>query len=231
MDVTGILAFSAGLLSFFSPCVLPLVPSYLIYVSGATIDNYSVLSHPTTRNAILLHCITFILGFSVVFVALGLSSSFLGGLFSRYQTWIMRVGGILLILMGLNSLNVFRIPLLNQEKAVHLKARPIGFLGSFLIGVTFSLGWTPCIGPVLGSILLMASTSTALTGAYLLSLYSLGLAIPFLIAGLLVNRLIDFLKHYGYIVQYTAKVIGFLLIVLGLLLLTGYWGIISARLM
>jgi cytochrome c-type biogenesis protein len=230
MDVTGILAFSAGLLSFFSPCVLPLVPSYMIYISGAAVDNYSDLSHPTTRRAVLLHCITFILGFSLVFVALGLSSSFLGALFSTYQTWIMRVGGILLILMGLNSLGVLKIPFLNQEKAVHLKTKPLGFLGSFLIGVTFSLGWTPCIGPVLASILLVASTSTAFTGVYLLSLYSLGLAIPFFIAGLLVNRLMGFLKRYGHVLQHTAKVIGVLLIVVGLLLLTGYWATISAKL-
>jgi len=161
MDVTAYVAFTAGVLSFFSPCVLPLVPSYLIFISGASIDNYSDLSAKKHRKALLLHALSFIVGFSVVFVSLGLSSSLIGALFSTYERWIVRVGGIILIFFGLNMLNVLRIPFLNQEKLVHLKGKPIGLMGSFVIGVTFSLRWTPCIGPVLASILLIASTASS----------------------------------------------------------------------
>jgi cytochrome c-type biogenesis protein len=228
MNVNGFVALVGGILSFFSPCVLPLVPSFLIYISGATIHHYSELTEQKYRKSILLHAIAFILGFSFVFVSLGLSSSLLGGLFSAYQHWIMRVGGLVLIAMGLNMLNVLKIPFLNQEKMVHLKGRHTGMVGSFVVGITFSLGWTPCIGPVLASILLIAATgSSVLNGLYLLGFYSLGLAIPFFIAALLVARLMDFMQRLGNIVRYTSFVLGALLIILGLLLLSGYWAEIT----
>lgn len=224
MDVNGFIAFFAGVLSFFSPCVLPLVPSYLIYLSGATISSYGELAQAKHRKAVLVHSCSFIVGFSLVFVGLGVSSSFLGGLLVEYQKWILRVGGLLLVIMGLNSLNILKIPFLNQEKMVHLTERPIGLLGSFAIGVTFSLGWTPCIGPVLSSILIIASTTNDIAkGVYLLALYSLGLAIPFLVAALLVDRLIYFLQKHGYIMKYASYVIGVMLIIIGLLLMTQYF--------
>ena len=171
MDVNAFVAFIGGVLSFFSPCILPLVPSFLIYISGASVSQYSDLSDKKYRKRILLHSISFIVGFSLVFISLGLSSSFLGNLFSLYEKWIMRVGGLLLIIMGLSMLNVLKIPFLNQEKMIRLNEKPAGLLGSFVVGVTFSLGWTPCIGPVLASILLIASSSgSVLGGAFLLSL-------------------------------------------------------------
>jgi cytochrome c-type biogenesis protein len=229
VDVNGYIAFFAGVLSFFSPCVLPLVPSFLIYISGATIHHYSDLSEKKHRKRILLHSIAFIVGFSFVFVSLGFSSSFLGGVFSRYQTWIMRVGGIVLILMGLNMLGVLKIPMLNQEKMVHLKEKRIGTAGSFIVGVTFSLGWTPCIGPVLSTILLISATGGAVwKGAYLLGLYSLGLAIPFFVAALLVARLMDFMQRWGHIVRYTSYVLGAMLIIIGILLVSGYYSMVGS---
>ena len=232
MDVTAYVAFTAGVLSFFSPCVLPLVPSYLIFISGASIENYSELSAKKHRRTLILHALSFIVGFSVVFVSLGLSSSLIGAVFSTYERWIVRVGGIILILFGLNMLNVLRIPFLNQEKLVHLKGKPIGLMGSFVIGVTFSLGWTPCIGPVLASILLIASTASSVAqGGYLLSLYSLGLAIPFFIAALLVGRLLNLMQKYGWIMKYSSYVIGGLLVLIGLLLATGYYTRISSWLL
>jgi cytochrome c-type biogenesis protein len=232
MNVTALLAFSAGVLSFFSPCVLPLVPSYLIFISGASITSYDELSAGKQRVTLLLHAIAFILGFSLVFVALGVSSSFLGGLFSTYEKWIVRIGGLLLVVFGLNMLNVIKIPFLNQEKMCHLRTKPIGYLGSFAIGVTFSLGWTPCIGPVLASILLIASTTSTVTeGMYLLSLYSLGLAIPFFVAALLVGRILYLMQKYGWLVKYSSYVIGGLLIVIGGLLATGYYTRMSEMLM
>lgn len=224
MDVNGFIAFFAGVISFFSPCVLPLVPSYLIYLSGATISSYGELAQARHRRAVLIHSCSFILGFSVVFIALGISSSFLGGLLIQYQKWILRVGGLMLVIMGLNSLNVLKIPFLNREKMVHLTERPIGLLGSFAIGVTFSLGWTPCIGPVLSTILIIASTTNAIgKGVWLLALYSLGLAIPFFVAALLVDRLMYFLQKHGYVMKYSSMIIGVMLIVIGLLLMTEYF--------
>jgi cytochrome c-type biogenesis protein len=232
MDVTAFLAFSAGVLSFFSPCVLPLVPSYLIVISGASISSYDELSSGQHRKTLLLHSISFIVGFSLVFVSLGISSSLLGNLFSTYERWIVRIGGLLLIVFGLNMLNVVKIPFLNQEKMCHLRTKPMGFIGSFLIGITFSLGWTPCIGPVLASILLIASTtSTVKQGMYLLSLYSLGLAIPFFVAALLVGRILYLMQKYGGVVRYSSYVIGGLLIVVGVLLATGYYTRLSQALL
>ncbi len=232
MDVTAFLAFSAGVLSFFSPCVLPLVPSYLIFISGASISSYDELSTGRHRRTLLLHALSFIVGFSLVFVSLGVSSSLLGNIFSTYERWIVRIGGLFLILFGLNMINVLKIPFLNQEKMYHMKGRPIGLIGSFAIGITFSLGWTPCIGPVLASILLIASTTSTVTeGMYLLSLYSLGLAIPFFIAALLVGRILQLMQRYGWIMKYSSYVIGGLLIVVGVLLASGYFARLSESLL
>lgn len=224
MDVNGFIAFFGGIISFFSPCVLPLVPSYLIFLSGATISTYGELAQAKHKRAVLIHSCSFILGFSLVFIALGVSSSFVGGLLVEYQKWILRVGGLLLVIMGLNSLNILKIPFLNQEKMIHLSERPIGLLGSFVVGVTFSLGWTPCIGPILSTILIIASTTNALSkGVWLLALYSLGLAVPFFLAALLVDRLMHFLQKHGYVVKYSSLVIGVMLIVIGVLLMTGFF--------
>ncbi len=225
MNVNGLVAFAGGALSFFSPCVLPLVPSFLIYVSGITIDDASDLENRAYQRKILLHSLSFIVGFSFVFISLGLSSSVLGHIFSIYDKWIMRIGGILLIVMGLAVLNIIKIPLLSKEKMLRLNEKPAGLFGSFVVGLTFSLGWTPCIGPVLASILLIASTSTdsAFSGVYLLSLYSLGLAIPFFVAALLVSRLMGFMRRWGHIVRYTSSALGVLLVLIGLLFVGGYW--------
>jgi cytochrome c-type biogenesis protein len=224
MDVNGFIAFFAGVVSFFSPCVLPLVPSYLIFLSGATITNFSDLAEAKHKKAVLIHSCSFIVGFSLVFIALGVSSSFLGGLLMEYQKWILRVGGLLLIIMGLNSLNVLKIPFLDRQKTIQLSERPIGLLGSFAIGITFSLGWTPCIGPALSSILIIASATNAIgKGVWLLSLYSLGLAIPFFVAALLVGQLMPILQKHGYIMKYSSIAVGLMLIVIGILLMTEYF--------
>jgi cytochrome c-type biogenesis protein len=224
MNLDGLIAFGSGLLSFFAPCVLPLVPSYLIFISGASMDHYGESASSKFNKIVLAHSVVFVLGFSFVFVLLGASSSLVGHFLSTYQAYIMKIGGMFLIVMGLFSLNVIKIPLLNQEKVIHLKEKPLGFFGSFMVGVTFSLGWTPCIGPALSSILIIASTEESVgRGVYLLSMYSLGLAVPFIISAILFHRLFGFLKKYGYVVKYTAKIMGTLLIVLGLLLVTSYF--------
>jgi cytochrome c-type biogenesis protein len=187
-------------------------------------DHYGESGSSKFNKIVFAHSVVFVLGFSFVFVLLGASSSLVGHFLSTYQSYIMKIGGMLLILMGLFSLNVIKIPLLDQEKVIHLKEKPLGFFGSFMVGVTFSLGWTPCIGPALSSILIIASTEENVgRGAYLLSMYSLGLGLPFIISAILFNRLLGLLKRYGYVVKYTTKIMGILLIVLGLLLVTSYF--------
>ena len=221
MELNGIIAFSSGLLSFFAPCVLPLVPSYLVFISGVSVDHFDEFKTIKLKSVMLAHSIAFILGFSFVFIVLGISSSMIGEFLSSYQTYISRIGGILLIVMGLFTLNLVKVPFMNQEKIIHLKTKPLGFFGSFIVGIVFSLGWTPCIGPALVSILIIASTEeSSLKGGYLLSMYSLGFALPFIISALIFQHLLHFLKRYGYIVKYTTKVMGILLIVVGLLLAT-----------
>ncbi|OPY79551.1 MAG: Thiol:disulfide interchange protein DsbD precursor [Syntrophorhabdus sp. PtaU1.Bin153] len=229
-DLTGIVAFTSGLLSFFSPCVLPMVPSYLIFISGITFDDYKELGHSKYRGIVLVHSLAFVLGFSFVFVTLGLSSSVLGKFLSNYQTYITRIGGLMLIVLGLYYLNVIRIPALDREKVIHLQRKPVGLFGSFLVGITFSLGWTPCIGPALSSILIIASTSENVReGVYLLGLYSLGLAIPFMIAAMLFNHLFSLLLRYGAIMRYSMKILGVLFICIGLLFVSSYWVVVSGR--
>lgn len=231
LDVNWLVAFTSGLLSFCSPCILPLVPSYLIFVSGITCDNYNEVQLKKYRKTVLLHSMAFIVGFSTVFIALGFSTSLIGSLLARYQTYIMRLGGLFLVVVGLYCLQLIKIPFLDQEKAVHLKEKPIGFVGSFAVGITFSLGWTPCVGPALASILLIASTTgNALQGGFLLSIYSLGLAIPFLVSALLFDRIFSLLRKYGHVVRYSTKVLGALLLLIGLLLVSGYYTRITAYL-
>jgi cytochrome c-type biogenesis protein len=221
MELNGIIAFSSGILSFFAPCVLPLVPSYLVFISGVSIDHLDGPKTAKFKSVMLTHSIAFVLGFSLVFITLGISSSIIGEFLSTYQTYISRIGGILLIIMGLFTLNLIKIPFLSQEKMIHLKTKPLGFFGSFIVGIVFSLGWTPCIGPALSSILIIASTEeSAWQGAYLLSMYSLGFAVPFILSALLFDQLLRFIKRYGYVVKYTTKIMGILLIIVGLLLAT-----------
>ncbi|MEI6155478.1 MAG: cytochrome c biogenesis protein CcdA [Deltaproteobacteria bacterium] len=231
MDLSGLIAFGSGILSFFSPCVLPLIPSYLIFISGISVDNYNEVLSSKYRKNVLIHSIAFVLGFSFVFMTLGFSSSLIGNILSSYQTYIMKAGGLILIVMGLFYLNIIKIPILNREKVIQLKEKPIGIFGSFIVGITFSLGWTPCIGPALSSILIIASTAeNVFKGVYLLGLYSLGMAIPFLISSLLCNKLLGFLKRYGHLVRYSMKILGILLVIIGLLLITSYFGTLSLML-
>ena len=229
-DFTGIVAFISGLISFFSPCILPLVPSYLIFISGITFDDYKKLQSMKYRKIVLIHSLAFILGFSFVFITLGISSSALGKLLSDYQVYIMRIGGFILIILGLYYLDVVKIPFLNREKVFHLQNKPVGLLGSFIIGITFSLGWTPCVGPALSSILIIASTTESVwEGIYLLGLYSLGLAIPFIISALLFDQLFGLLKKYGSIVRYSMKFLGALFVIIGVLFFSSYWNLVIGK--
>lgn len=212
-----LVAFSAGLLSFLSPCVLPLVPSYIGFLTGMTANEVS-----SRRHLALLHAILFVLGFSLVFIVLGASATALGRALNFHREWIQRVGGVLIILFGLVCLDVFSFGFLKQERRIHLEDKPVGYLGSALVGMAFGAGWTPCIGPILGSVLGLAATEGNLSrGILLLSLYSAGLAIPFLLAALALDRFFGWFQRFRRYLPWVQRVSGVLLILVGVLMLTG----------
>jgi cytochrome c-type biogenesis protein len=210
-------AFAAGLLSFLSPCVLPLVPSYIGFLTGMTLPE--VVGR---RRAAVLHALLFITGFSLVFVLLGASATALGSALKYYQIWLQRVGGVLIILFGLLCLGVVRPAFLEQERRLQLQRKPVGYLGSVLVGMAFAAGWTPCIGPVLGAILSLAAISDSVyRGMILLAVYSAGLAVPFLIAAIAVESFLDWFQRFRRFLPWVMRISGVLLIVVGGLMVTG----------
>jgi cytochrome c-type biogenesis protein len=210
-------AFVAGLLSFLSPCVLPLVPSYVGFITGMTLPEVS-----GRRRTALLHALLFVAGFSLVFVLLGASATALGRALNYYQVWLQRVGGVLIIIFGFLCLGVFKVGILNQERRIHLDHKPVGYLGSALVGVAFGAGWTPCIGPVLGAILGLAATTSDVTrGMQLLAVYSAGLALPFLLAAVAVESFLDWFQRFRRYLPWVMRLSGVILIVVGVLLVTG----------
>jgi cytochrome c-type biogenesis protein len=227
-EISVLIAFAAGFLSFVSPCVLPLVPSYITYITGVSFKD---LTDQETRKKVkwttLIHSCLFILGFSAVFILMGASASYLGQVLSKYQTWIMKIGGILIILLGIHFiLQIF--PFLQIEKRFEMKRKPLGYLGSFLVGIVFAAGWTPCIGPILSTILIYASTSQQMTtGIVLLASYSLGLGIPFLLASLAFNLFLSTFEKVRRYMKVIIFVSGFFLIGVGILLLTGTFRVVT----
>jgi cytochrome c-type biogenesis protein len=228
-EVTVLLAMAAGLLSFLSPCVLPLFPSYLSFVAGVSFDEFQgTVVNPRTRRAILLNSLLFILGFSLVFIALGAGATLLGQVLFQRQVLIRKIGGVFVILMGLYVGGWLRIPFLMREWRVELKGRPAGYLGAVLTGITFAAGWTPCIGPILGSILTVASVSqTSSTGVLMLAAYALGLAIPFFVSSLAMGRFLVFFDRFKRFFPVVTRGSGLVLIVLGSLLVSDYFTVLS----
>jgi len=227
MEVGGIglaVAFAAGLLSFLSPCVLPLIPSYVTFITGMSLDELTGADQERerARRAILVHGSLFVLGFTTVFVILGASATFLGSLFFYASGWLERIGGVLLILFGLYLVGALRLPGASREWRVHLANKPLGYLGTVMVGITFGAGWTPCIGPVLGGILTLAATSGSVAGGMaLLLVYSAGLAVPFLLAALLMERFLGNMKRVGPWLPWVSRISGGMLLVLGILMVTG----------
>ena len=223
------LAMLAGMLSFLSPCVLPLLPSYLSFIAGLSFEELQgSVANPRTRRAILQNSLFFILGFSAVFISLGAGASLLGQALFQGQALIRQIGGAFVILMGLYVAGWLRVPFLMREWRAELHARPAGWLGAVLTGVTFAAGWTPCIGPILGAILTLASVSqTAGTGILMLAAYSLGLAIPFLLSALAINRFLNFFDHFKRFFPIVTRGSGVILIVVGILLMTDYFTLLS----
>jgi len=221
-EISGMIAFSAGLLSFVSPCVLPLVPSYVTYITGASFKELTdAEAKSKLRWAALFHSLFFIIGFSFIFILMGASATYLGQLLTQYQYWIMKGGGVLIILLGIHFTGIVNIPFLQIEKRFEMRKKPLGYAGSFLVGVVFAAGWTPCIGPILSAILIYASTSKSLAkGILLLTYYSIGLGIPFFLSSLAFNSFLsvfDKIRRYMRIINIVS---GLFLIGIGILFLT-----------
>jgi len=222
-DVSFLFAFVAGVLSFVSPCVLPLVPSYLSVVTGLSFDEMTGRLDAATRRRALVHASLFIAGFSAVFIGLGLSASALGRLLLAQRSWLPQAGGLVIVLLGLYILATPWLPGLAREaRLIHLKQRPAGYAGSVLVGMAFAAGWTPCIGPTLGAILTYGATAERSGAATaLLVVYSLGLGLPMLLAAVAFNQ---FLTVFGRVKRYMPVVTtasGLLLVAVGVMTLTG----------
>lgn len=224
-SVSFVMAFVAGVLSFLSPCVLPLVPSYLGFVTGMSLDE---LSTGVQRRRVMVHSFLFVAGFSAVFLLLGASATYLGRLLFVYQDWIARVGGVLIVVFGLHLLGVLRLGLLLRERRFQLAGRPAGYFGAVVAGLVFGAGWTPCIGPVLGAVMTFASTrETMREGVFLLGSYSLGMAIPFLIAAFATGAFLTASRRMRHLIPVLEKVSGGILVVAGLLLASGAFPILA----
>ena len=213
----------AGLLSFLSPCVLPLIPSYVGFITGLTAEETGRRRHVT-----LLHAGLFVAGFSLIFVALGASASLVGGLLIRYQVWLGRLGGVLVLLLACYLLGVFRPAWLMRERRLELTHKPLGYLGSAFVGVTFGAAWTPCIGPILGAILTLAATrGSAAQGTGLLAAYAAGLAVPFLLTAVLLERFLEWFQGFRRYLPWVERTSGVLLLILGVLLITDRFSLLS----
>jgi cytochrome c-type biogenesis protein len=221
-DISFSLAFLAGVLSFLSPCVLPLVPSYVSFITGVSFKDLTVgLDRKRVRYLTITNSAAFIAGFSTVFIILGVSSSAMGKILIQYMDLIRIIGGLLVIIFGLFIAGFLKLDFLMKDKKIYLSGKPAGYIGTFIVGMTFAAGWSPCIGPMLGTILVYAgSKGSALYGLQLLGVYSLGLAVPFFISALAINV---FLSYSPRIVKFMRVIMiasGLLLIIFGTLLLT-----------
>jgi len=214
-------ALIAGLLSFFSPCILPLIPAYFTFITGFSLEDLTGERSSEIRTKVILSTVSYVLGFSFVFILLGASASYLGGFIYKYRDLIRIVGGIFIILLGVHLTGLIRIRHLDFEKRIHLKKKPLHFFGTFIVGMAFGAGWSPCIGPLLGSILIIAgSQETVWQGIVLLAVYSAGLAIPFLIMSFFINFLLAFVRKASRTMKYISASAGILLIIVGLFLVT-----------
>jgi cytochrome c-type biogenesis protein len=226
---TLLTAFFGGLLSFLSPCVLPLVPPYLCFITGATLDDLTERA-TVSRQRTLFASFAFVLGFSTVFVLLGATASAAGQFLRAHLPLLAQLAGIFIILMGLHFLGVFRFAFLNREKRYQQETRPAGLIGAYAVGLAFAFGWTPCIGPVLATILAVAAAEDSVgQGAFLLAVYSLGLGVPFLLAALGVGTFLGFFRRFAKHLGTVEKAMGVLLVLAGFAFLTGlhqsfaYW--------
>lgn len=225
-------ALGAGVLSFISPCVLPLVPPYLCFIGGVSLDQIAGGEEPApgVMRRVLLSALAFVFGFSTVFVAFGATASAIGQLVTDHLDILAQIAGVVIIVLGLHFIGLFRIPILYREARFHTESQPAGLIGPYIVGLAFAFGWTPCVGPVLAAILMVAGSEPSVGyGASLLGVYSLGLGIPFLIAAVAMKPFMDFMSRFRRHMQNVERVIGMLLVLTGILFLTGsindiaYW--------
>ena len=230
-EVSIIAAFTAGVLSFISPCVLPLLPPYMAYIAGINMnqlmglesqaDGGNASSANLTRRMLSI-ALVFVLGFSTVFVALGASASAIGQLLRQYMDILAQVAGIIIIVMGLHFLGVFRLGFLMREYRMEVDAKPATYLGAYVMGLAFALGWTPCIGPVLAAILAVAAQEESVArGAFLLSVYSAGLGVPFLVAAAMMKPFIHLVRRFSRYLGLVEKAMGVFLVITGVMFITG----------
>lgn len=224
-SVSFAVAFAAGLLSFLSPCVLPIVPGYLGFITGMSLDD---LREGTDRRAALVPAFFFVGGFSLIFLLMGASATLIGQVLLRYQEWISRIGGVLILVFALHLLGVLRFSTLMRERRFQLSKSPSGYAGAAVAGMAFGAGWTPCLGPVLGALLTYASArATLAAGMLLLGGYALGLALPFLAAAYATGAFLNTSRKLRSFIPVAEKLSGVVLLVVGLLLVTGTFTVLS----
>lgn len=218
------ISFTAGVLSFLSPCVLPLIPSYVSFITGLSLDDVQ-----RSRRITLVHSLLFVTGFTLVFLALGATATVMGRLLHQYRDWVGRIGGVLVIVLGLYLLGVFNIGAFARERRLHIANKPLGYLGTVFVGMAFAAGWTPCIGPILGGVLTYTASSADLNrGLLLLLAYSLGLAVPFLLAAVMIERFMTLFQRYRGALVWMSRASGALLIAIGVLMITGSMTVLTA---
>ncbi len=229
-NVSIFVAISAGIISFLSPCILPVIPSYLAFITGMSIEELSQQeSLRKVRKKVIANSLMFILGFAILFIALGVSATFIGKFLYKNIRWFEIIGGVLVIILGLHFAGIFRLKFLDREKKIHLKKKPLGYLGTCLVGMAFGAGWTPCVGPILGAILAMAATTQdILKGVILLIFYSAGLGIPFLLSAIILHKFFEYFKTIRKYFKVISIVGGVLLIIVGILLISGYISTLSS---
>ncbi len=218
-------AFIAGLLSFFAPCVLPLIPAYFTFISGYSLEELTDNPDAKTRYRVVTSTLAYVSGFSLVFILLGASASALGAVVYIYSDWIRIIGGVIIILLGIHLLGIIKIKSLQVERKINVKQKPLHLLGTFLVGMAFGAGWSPCVGPLLGSILILAGNQqTVWQGMLLLTVYSFGLALPFILISIFISSILVILKRLTGVLKYVNRVAGLLMIVIGLMLIFN-WGL------
>jgi cytochrome c-type biogenesis protein len=222
-EVSILIAFFAGILSFLSPCILPLFPSYITYITGRSFEDIKASGKSSDLTKLtVINSLFFILGFSIIFVFMGIALACFGSFLGIKKIWLERAGGVLIILFGLEIMGVLKMRFFSQAKGINLKRKNFGYMGSLLVGMAFAFGWTPCVGPILSSILIYASTLESLPKAAILLLaYSAGLGLPFLIAGLAINQFLFLFAKFKNFMRFAPLVSGVFLIMMGVILFLG----------